>query len=52
MFYEGQLQNGVSANERRADWLAAPDPIPGAEPVENEGRALPLAEPGRADDVL
>ena len=41
MFYEGQLQNGVSANERRADWLAAPDPIPGAEPVEAKGEPFP-----------
>ena len=39
MFYEGQLQNGVSEAERRSDWLLpkAPD----ADPDEPPAQAFP-----------
>ena len=51
MFYEGQLQNGVSANDKAGRPARGARPIPGAEPVGR--RASPsLAEPRRADDVL
>ena len=40
MFYEGQLQNGVSEAERRADWLSGPK-VEGEEDAGKEGFPWP-----------